>query len=111
MPTLLSPYILIKEPELSFHATESDYHSANPIQGLNAWGPFDASVPGCLRPNPLRLAVLCPERAFTQTVTFLKRVMNGVQKLPDSKDEYVTDWPGFRQVFQTNIEFPTDVNS
>src|SRR5438105_338049 len=111
MPTLLSPYTLIDEPELSFHATERDYHSPNPIQGLNAWGPFDASVPGCLRPNPLRLAILSPERSFGMKVTFLKRLMNGVPKLPNSKDEYVTDWPGFRQVFQTNIEFPTDPKS
>jgi hypothetical protein len=106
--TLLSSYTRIEEPELRFHYSEETYHSPNPISGLNAWGPFDASVPGCLRPNPLRVALLCPERSFKPFQDFLRRLSQGVAKRSDSRDEYVMDWPGFRHTFQTNLECPTD---
>jgi hypothetical protein len=111
MVTRLSPYLLLDEPELRFHVSEKEYKSANPIAGLKAWGPYDASVPGCLRPNPLRLAMLCPTSSFQAVLQFLKRLSAGVAKSASSKDEYVVDWPGFRSIFQTNIEFPNDPDS
>lgn len=97
-------YVELKEPELAFHSTEHHYRSKNPIEGLNTWGPYDASIPGYLRPNPLRLAVVCPKNSFRSLVQFLNRLAQGVSH--NSRDEYVTDWPGFRHVFQTNVEFP-----
>jgi hypothetical protein len=108
MTTYIPSYVQIEEPKLRFHATENHYCSVSPIEGLSSWGPYDASVPGNLRPNPLRVAILSPEKSFAEVMSFLGRL---TQKIPHaSKDEYVTDWPGFRHVFQTNIEFPSHIN-
>jgi hypothetical protein len=106
MATFVPAYVEIKEPRLRFHSTEEEYCSINPIEGLNAWGPYDASIPGYLRPNPLRVAILSPEKSFAPVVRFLEKLAKeGVPHT--SSDEYVVDWPGFRHIFQTNLEFPT----
>jgi hypothetical protein len=102
--TLLPSYTEVPEPELRFHSTESRYHSINPMEGLDAWGPYDSSIPGYLRPNPLRLSVITPEHSTERILAFLNSLGNPVAHT--SRDEYVVDWPGFRRVFQTNIELP-----
>jgi len=102
----MADYFEVGEPTLSFHVTEPRYRNVNPIAGLQAWGPYDASVPGYLRPNPLRIAVICSERSFGAVLGFIRRIAQGANH--NSPDEYVIDWPGFRQVFQTNLEYPQD---
>lgn len=105
MTTYLPSYVPIDEPRLRFHSTEQQYCSINPMEGLLGWGPYDASIPGYLHPNPLRLAILSPKRSFTAISTYLQKLAREVQHT--SRDEYVIDWPGFRHVFQTNIEIPS----
>lgn len=108
MTAYLPSYTLINEPKISFHSTEQHYCSINAIEGLSYWGPYDASIPGYLRPNPLRVAILCPERSFFILSTHLRKLTQKVTHT--GKDEYVRIWPGFRTVFQTNIEIPAAPN-
>jgi hypothetical protein len=105
MTTYLPSYLQIEEPKLSFHSTERNYASSNPIHGLSLWGPYDASIPGYLRPNPLRIALLLPEKSFNEVITFLSKISQNVPQT--TSDEYVQNWPGFRRVFQTNVELPS----
>jgi hypothetical protein len=105
MTTYIPSYIALDEPELRFHSTEREYCSINPIEGLLSWGPYDASIPGYLRPNPLRLAILSPERSFTAISMHLHKLKQEVKHV--SRDEYVVDWPGFCHVFQTKVEVPS----
>jgi len=105
MTTYVPSHLQIEEPKLCFHSTERQYCSINPMEGLGAWGPYDASISGYLRPNPLRLAVLSPEESFAPVVAFLGKLTQRIRYT--SRDEYMVDWPGFRNVFQTNIEVPS----
>ena len=104
MTTFVPSYTVLEEPKLRFHATEPRYTSISPIEGLRAWGPYDASVPGSLTPNPLRLAIVSPERSLNQVIAFLGKLGQSVGKT--SGDEYVEQWPGWRSVFQSNLEVP-----
>src|SRR6266496_2836137 len=108
MPTYVPSYIEIEEPRLSFHASEEHYRSINPIDGLTTWGPYDSSIPGYLRPNPLKLALVCPERSFAAITNHLSKLAQEVTHR--GRDEYVSTWPGFRAVFQTNIQIPSQPN-
>lgn len=109
MVVQLFSYVEIKEPKLSFHTAEENYRTINPIEGLSSWGPYDSSIPGYMRPNPLRLAIVCPERSFASLTTYLQRLSQEVRQT--GRDEYVDTWPGFRAVFQTNIEIPTETTN
>ena len=104
MRTWTYDYVELPEPQLRFHSQEKRYVSPNPIEGLKAWGPYDGSIPGALRPHPVRLAIVCPENGFGAISGHLQKLQRPMKS--HTSDEYVEDWPGFHPVFRANIEIP-----
>jgi hypothetical protein len=103
---LVAQHLRLREPELLFHASEANYRSSNPIEGLLRWGPFDASIPGYLRPNPLRVAVISTQNGVDRLFHHLQNLNTTIELR--KPHEYLRDYPGFRTVYQTNLSFPED---
>ncbi len=101
----LAQYSYLKEPQLSFSRTEARYTSENPLKGLLTWGPYDASIPGFFRPNPVRVAVISSERYVANFLENLTR-LNAVTRL-NKQHGYLCEYPGFSKAFRTNLELPT----
>jgi len=105
MPGREADHVVLREPDLLFSATQPSYRSANPLEGLARWGPYDASLGGYVRPNPLRLALVTTAEGFPRIAGHLERVRQGISKVPTH--EYLRPYPGFSRVYHTNIEFPS----
>ena len=95
------PYVIIKEPILSFHI-EQLYHSKTKIDGLFNWGPFDNSVPNnpLKPPNPIKVGVILPkekERIFNS-------YLENLDKEIELDDIYLKPYKGFREIYGVNLE-------
>jgi len=108
-PERAADHIVLREPELVFSATQPAYRCQNPMQGLLNWGPYDASLGGYVRPNPVRLALLTTSEGFPRIAEHLQRVRQGASH--NASHEYIRPYPGFSQVYRTNLEFPASPNS
>jgi len=106
LTTLLPSYQVLEEPLLAFHCMDSSYRTVNPIEGLISWGPYDSSIQGFLRPDPLRLAIVTPENSFVRLVRFLNQINSHVPSR--SGDEYVPEWLGFNAVFRARLTVPSN---
>jgi len=104
----IADHVVLREPELLFSATQRSYRSMNPLEGLSRWGPYDASLGGYVRPNPLRLALVTSPEGLSRIVGHLERVRQGVNLAP--QHEYIRPYPAFSQVYRTNVEFPSSGN-
>ena len=113
----LPGHFIIKEPQLSFSCTDQNARDAHPLIGLSRYGPFSSSQIAGI-PNPIRIALIAP---FGRTEE-LKRFINELnsQHSPTEKKDYLVDYPGFSQVFKTNlvcaneiacIELPQDLDN
>jgi len=104
MAHFIAQHLRIREPELLFNASENTYRSANPLEGLLNWGPYDSSIAGYLRANPIRLAIISTEKGFPSLVKHLKRLTESITLR--QRSEYLRPYPGFRRVYQANLLFP-----
>ncbi len=97
-------HLVIPEPELRFSSTQAGYRSINPLEGLLQWGPYDSSLGGYLRPNPIKLAVVTTSQGFPSISRHLQRLRQGAPF--GGQHEYIRAYPGFSAVYRTNLEFP-----
>jgi hypothetical protein len=104
MAHFVAKHLKIQEPDLLFNLKEGSYRTSNPMEGLLNWGSYDASIPGYIRPNPIRIAIISTEKGFPTIVNHLQK-LNQFVKLK-THNEYLRDYPGFNRPYRTNFSFP-----
>ncbi len=109
MPYYLSNYIVLPEPHLLFSSVEDSYHSVSPLEGLNKWGPYDASIPGFIqRPsNPIRIAVIAVSSKITTISQYLQLLSSEVRL--EHQHAYLRDYTGFRQIYGLNLDISDEL--
>lgn len=104
-----SNYILIPEPELSFSSVEPSYKSISPLEGLQNWGPYDASIPGFIqRPsNPIRIAIISVSHKVNLIQRYVQMLLSEVKL--GQIHEYLRDYKGFKQIYGLNLDIPENL--
>lgn len=99
-PARLPPYVALAEPLLTFDATHAEAVDAHPLRGLVRYGPFSrASVP--MFTPTVRIACIGP-RSGQRDVIALIDSLRGTYR-PRDRPEYVPQYPGFAQLFSSDI--------
>ena len=96
----------LPEPQLRF-STKSGTGFAldtQPIRGMVGNRPFDFTLTGKKFNPEVRVGILCPKRDAPALSRYLAALHS--TKSPDSKDEYLLDYPGFAQAFGLPLDVP-----
>jgi len=95
------PYIILKEPFLSFHI-DQPYKATNKLEGLLRWGPFDISIPANpLKPvSPIKIGVILPKKIKA----WVEGYINKLNESREIDDDYLRPYKGFREVYGVNVE-------
>jgi hypothetical protein len=99
------------EPQLVFSNKQGDgfVKDSHPIRGMVGNQPYDfALTKGSISPD-VRVGVICPLRDAARVSAYL----NGLQqrKQPDSKVEYLLEYPGFGLAFGLPLDIPQRQNN
>jgi hypothetical protein len=99
-PARLPPYAALAEPLLTFDAARADAVDAHPLRGLVKHGPFSrVSVP--IFTPTIRVACVGP-RSGQRSVHALIDSLRASHR-PGDRPEYVPPYPGFAQLFSSEI--------
>ena len=96
----------LEEPELLFHPDRPHDTHRHPLEGLLKFGPYSRSLRHAV-PDPIRLAVLCPEGSFPKVRDLFDQLQR-VHK-PRERPAYLLDFPGFSKVFGVGVDYPQAV--
>jgi len=94
----LANHTWLPEPRLTFSAEGTSSQARHPLKGLCENGPYSAG----LVPDPIRIATISPGRESEALYEFMKRLRRKWQ--PRERQDYLPEWPGFRQVFDLDIQ-------
>ncbi len=100
-----------KEPKLLFsnkqaNATARDEHS---IRGLLQNRPYDFPLAHAGIADEVRVGVVCPARDAPALGNYLGKLNE--KRLPNSKKEYLLEYPGFSRAFGVNVDVPQKWNA
>lgn len=99
----LPSYELVPEPELLFHPSRPEDVDIHPLRGLLEFGPYSRKLP-LLIPDPIRLAVLCPEDKFSSVRELVDQLE--VSHRPRERSSYLVNFVKFSRIFGVNLDFP-----
>ena len=115
--SFLPGYVVHKEPELLFSATDTKARHTHPLLGLAQYGPYSASQLASIG-DPIRIAAIAPHGMLYQ----VERLINEFKQVhrPRERQDYLIDYPGFQTVYKVGIEpavpnarieLPTDLDN
>ena len=103
----LPPFTLLDEPQLSFDAEDKQL-DANPLRGLDHYGPYSLSVFKTFTPA-LRLATMAPANGWNNLRNLVTTLRS--QQDPRDRPDYVPAYRGFEGVFGIALEAARDANA
>jgi hypothetical protein len=103
----LPNFSLIPEPLLAFHPERREDSHIHPLNGLARFGPYSRGVQ-LSAPDPIRLAVICPEGRLSAVSKLVQELQAKHQ--PRERREYLADFKGFSETFGVGLDCPTTTN-
>src|SRR5690242_3145137 len=88
----LPSYTQVPEPALRFHPERRSDTEIHPLRGILRFGPYSRGMP-LSAPDPIRLAVICPDGHFKQLSALFSEILHKHQ--PRERKDYLPDFPGF----------------
>ncbi|PEN04707.1 hypothetical protein CRI93_14815 [Longimonas halophila] len=103
--------IELQEPELLFSRSRGSGHAKdfNPVRGLCQNLPYDYALNRNGLGGDIRVGVICPRQDTQVLSRYLKRFAQ--KQRAKTKDEYLTDYPGFRGAFGVALDVPEPQNN
>jgi hypothetical protein len=98
MSVELAPTLWWPEAALRFHPELTSERDTHPLRGLQRFGPYSKAL---LLPSPIRIATIAPHGESTRLFSFMKELQQAAR--PRERPDYLPEWPGFSQVFQTKL--------
>ncbi len=104
MSTELHGFSELTEPDLAFDATDHKQVTANPLVGLDTFGPFSTRA-FASSPTIIRIALLGPQ----DDLPSLREQLNDLTRHhePQERQEYLPAWTGFETIFSAKLR-PAD---
>jgi len=103
----LPSYELIPEPALLFHPDRDRDTDVHPLRGLLSYGPYSRKMP-LSAPDPIRLAVICPERALGKVQALVNQLLS--RHTPRERLKYLVDFEGFSKVYGVGLDCPRNAD-
>jgi hypothetical protein len=101
---VLPSYELVPEPALLFHPDRDGDTDVHPLRGLLRFGPYSRKMP-LSAPDPVRLAVICPERALMKVQALVGELQ--ARQSPRERKNYLLSYEGFSKIYGIGLDCPS----
>jgi len=98
--SLLPAYVVHKEPELLFSATDPKARHPHPLLGLVRYGPYGSSQLACVS-SPIKVAAIAPHGRLHEVERLVAEFQSAHH--PRERPDYLVEYPGFQSVYKVGI--------